>query len=114
MEACTAACWVDRFVLPPIAAARLIDTPGWWTQCETRAYGTARCASKFIGRRSLLERMQALAEPRNSTDNDIPKIQRRKSRKLAQRLESCENREQALYNAHTHSAMAMSVIGRDL
>ena len=42
------------------------------------------------------------------------KIQRRKSRTLAQWLQSCENREQALYNAHTHSAMTMSAIAREL
>src|SRR3954447_21394429 len=43
----------------------------------------------------------------------IPKIQRRKSRTLAQPLRSCENREKALYNAHTYSAMTMSTIARE-
>jgi REP element-mobilizing transposase RayT/DNA-directed RNA polymerase specialized sigma24 family protein len=68
----------------------------------------------YLGDEAFVERMQALAEPRNSTDNDIPKIQRRKSRTLAQWLQSCENREQALYHAHTHSAMTMSAIAREL
>jgi len=68
----------------------------------------------YLGDEAFVERMQALAEPRNSTDVDIPKIQRRKSRTLAQWMESCENREQALYNAHTQSAMTMSAIAREL
>jgi len=68
----------------------------------------------YLGDEAFVERMQALAEPRNSTDNDIPKIQRRKSRTLAQWMQSCENREQALYNAHTQSAMTMSAIAREL
>src|SRR4051812_987836 len=42
------------------------------------------------------------------------KVQRGKSRTLAQYPQSCENREQALYNAHTHSAMTMSAIARKL
>ena len=68
----------------------------------------------YLGDEAFVERMQALAEPRNSTDHDIPKIQRRESRTLAQWLQSCENREQALCNAHTHSAMTMSAIAREL
>ena len=68
----------------------------------------------YLGDEAFVERMQALAEPRNSTDDDIPKIQRRKSRTLAQWMESCENREQALYSAHTQSAMTMSAIAREI
>ena len=68
----------------------------------------------YLGDEAFVERMQALAEPRNSTDDDIPKIQRRKSRTLAQWMESCENREEALYNAYTQSAMTMSAIAREL
>jgi len=68
----------------------------------------------YLGNEAFVERMQALAEPRNSTGDDIPKIQRRKSRTLAQWMQSCENREQALYNAHTQSAMTMSAIAREL
>ena len=53
----------------------------------------------YLGDAGFVERMQALAEPRNSTDRDIPRAQRRKSRTLAQWLASCENREEALYSA---------------
>jgi len=63
--------------------------------------GQRAAPADLSGRRAFVERMQALAEPRNSTDNDIPKIQRRKSRSLAQWLQSWENRERALYNAHS-------------
>ncbi len=68
----------------------------------------------YLGDESFVERMQALAEPRNSTDRDIPRAQRRKSRTLAQWLASCENREEALSSAHTESALSMSAIARQL
>jgi hypothetical protein len=58
--------------------------------------------------------MQALARPRNRTDHDISRVQRRKARTLAQWLASCETREEALYRAHTESALSMSVIEREL
>jgi putative transposase len=68
----------------------------------------------YLGDETFVERMQALAEPRNSTDSDIPKIQRRKARTLAQWLQSSKSREQALYDAHTQGAMTMSAIAKEL
>ena len=68
----------------------------------------------YLGDEDFVERMQALAEPRNSTDPDIPKVQRAKVRTLAQWLASCENREEALYQAHTAGAISMTAIAREL
>ena len=81
---------------------------------DASLWDSARRQQSYLGDEAFVERMQALAEPRNSTDTDIPKIQRRKSRTLAQWLQTCESREQALYNAHTHSAMTMSASAREL
>ena len=68
----------------------------------------------YLGDEDFVERMQALAAPRNSTDEDIPKIQRRKAKTLTQWLASCATREEALYNAYTQGAMTMSAIAREL
>ena len=68
----------------------------------------------YLGDEDFVERMQTRAHPRNSTDPDIPKVQRRKSRTLAQWLQGSERREQALYDAHTQGAMTMSAIAREL
>ena len=68
----------------------------------------------YLGDEDFVARMQALADPRNSTDADIPKIQRHKTRTLAQYLERCETREEALYQAHTKGAMTMSALAREL
>ena len=68
----------------------------------------------YLGDEGFVERMQAFAAPRNSTDHDIPKVQRRKARTLAQWLASCENREEALYQAHTAGAISMTAIAREL
>ena len=68
----------------------------------------------FLGDEEFVERMQALAEPRNSADPDIPKMQRRKARSLEQWLSSSTTREEALYRAHTQSALSMTAIARQL
>jgi putative transposase len=58
--------------------------------------------------------MQALADPRNRNDPDIPKVQRLRVRTLAQWLASGEKREDALYQAHTAGAISMTAIAREL
>ncbi len=57
--------------------------------------------------------MQALAEPRNSTDPDIPKVQRQQVRTLAQWMASCKSREKALYQAGTPEAISMTAIAKE-
>jgi len=81
---------------------------------DTSLWDSALRQQIYLGDEDFVERMQALVEPRNSTDRDIPWAQRRKSRTLAQWLASCENREEALYRAHTESALSMSAIAREL
>ena len=68
----------------------------------------------YLGDEAFVERIQTLAEPRNSADRDIPKTQRSKARSLGQWLSSCATREEALYRAHTESALSMSAIARQL
>jgi REP element-mobilizing transposase RayT len=67
-----------------------------------------------LGDEDFVDRMQALAQPRNSTDHDIPRVQRRKLRTLAEWLASCENREEALHRAHTQGVLSMSAIAKEL
>ncbi|MFN0315743.1 MAG: transposase [Burkholderiales bacterium] len=68
----------------------------------------------YLGDESFVERMQALAQPQNSTDRDVPKARRRKALTLGQWLKACETREEAYYRAHTEGAMSMSDIAREL
>lgn len=68
----------------------------------------------YLGDAAFVERMQALADPRNSTDQDIPKVQRRKVRSLKQWLETCDSREEALYRAYRESALTMTAMAREL
>lgn len=68
----------------------------------------------YLGDEAFVERMQALAEPQNSADRDIPRVQRSKAHSLDQWLSSCTTREEALYRAHTESALSMSAIARQL
>jgi len=77
-----------------------------------QSLGTALRRQSYLGEESFVGHMQGPAEPRNSTDADIPRAQRRKSRTLAQWLASCENREEAL--THTESALSVSAIAREL
>jgi putative transposase len=68
----------------------------------------------YLGNEGFVERMQALADPRNSNDPDIPKVQRLRVRTLAQWLASGEKREDALYQAHTAGGISMTAIARVL
>jgi hypothetical protein len=68
----------------------------------------------YLGDAGFVERMQALADPRNSTDQDIPRVQRRKVRSLKQWLNQCASREEALYRAYTESALSMTAMAREL
>jgi DNA-directed RNA polymerase specialized sigma24 family protein len=68
----------------------------------------------YLGDEDFVARIQALAEPRNSTEPDNPKVQRARARTLAQWLASCESREEALYQAHTAGAISMTAIARAL
>jgi hypothetical protein len=79
-----------------------------------KLWDTALRQQIFLGDEGFVDRMQALATPGNSTDRDIPKAQRRKLRSLAQWLERCTTREEALYRAHTEGALSMSAMAREL
>ena len=81
---------------------------------DAKLWDSALRQQIYLGDEDFVERMQALAQPRNSIDPDIPKLQRRKALALAQWLASCEDREEALYRAHTQSALSMSAIAREL
>jgi DNA-directed RNA polymerase specialized sigma24 family protein len=68
----------------------------------------------YLGDENFVERMQALADPRNSTDQDIPKIQRSKARTLKQWLSTCHTRQEAMYRAHTESGISMTQIAKEV
>ncbi len=68
----------------------------------------------YLGDEGFVERMQALAEPHKALAREIPKAQRRKDLSLAQWLQSCEAREEALYRAHTEGGLSMSAMAREL
>ncbi|UCH46553.1 MAG: transposase [Betaproteobacteria bacterium] len=68
----------------------------------------------YLGDEDFVERMQALADPQNSTDPDIPKIQRSKARTLRYWLTACQSREEALYRAHTESGISMTQLANEI
>jgi len=68
----------------------------------------------YLGDEQFVERMQALAAPKNRSDTDIPKPQRQEARTLTQWLDGCETREEALYQAHTAGGMTMTALAKEL
>ncbi len=54
-----------------------------------------------------------MADPKRTTARDIPRAQRRPTRRLAQRLIVCDSREEALFRAHTESGLTMSAIAEE-
>ena len=81
---------------------------------DVRLWDSALRQQIYLGDADFVERMQALADPRNSTDEDIPKVHRRKVHSLKQWLNSCDSREEALYRAYTESALSMTAMAREL
>ena len=68
----------------------------------------------YLGGEAFVERMQALAEPQRSVAHEVPKVQRRKARSLAQWLGTCPTREEAIYRAYAESGLTMSAIAQEL
>jgi len=81
---------------------------------DARLWDSALRQQIYLGDEEFVERMQTLAEDSNSTDRDIPKVQRTKARTLAHWLASCDHREEALYQAHTAGAITMTEIAGEL
>ncbi len=84
------------------------------TPTHASLWDTALRQQIYLGDEAFVEHMQGLAEPRNTVDRDIPRAQRSKARSLDEWLSSCPTREEALYKAHTESALSMSAIAREL
>jgi putative transposase len=81
---------------------------------DTRLWDRALRQQIYLGDEAFVERMQSLARPQNTADRDIPRAQRSKACSLVQWLDSSPTREEALYRAHTESALSMSAIAREL
>ena len=86
-----------------VATAR--DVPLWDEALRQQIY---------LGDEDFIERMQKLADPKRRTAREIPKVQRRTSRSLAQWLGVCKDREEALFRAYTESGLTMSAIATEL
>lgn len=74
-----------------------------------------------LGDESSVERMQALAGPLGALDQpsarEVPRVQRRdplRQRTLAQWLQACVSREEALWCAYTQSGLRMTDMAREL
>ena len=81
---------------------------------NVRLWDSALRQQIYLSDAVFVQRMQALADPRNSTDEDIRKVQRRKVRSLKLWLDSCDSREEALYRAYTESALSMTAMAREM
>ena len=89
--------------------ARLVESA-----YDVRLWDTALRQQIYLGDEAFVERMQALVEPRRANAREIPRAQRHKTRSLAQWLNTCESREEALLRAHTESALSLSAIAREI
>ncbi|MGH8631867.1 MAG: REP-associated tyrosine transposase [Burkholderiales bacterium] len=81
---------------------------------QGRLWDAALRQQIYLGDEAFVERMQARAKPPARADRDIPRAQRRQARSLGQWLKVCPTREEALYRAHTESALSMSAMASEL
>ncbi len=68
----------------------------------------------YLGDEEFVTRMQALARNSMPTTSEVPRAQRAQPHSLAQWLQRCSGRNQAIYKAHTQSFMNFSEIAREL
>jgi REP element-mobilizing transposase RayT/DNA-directed RNA polymerase specialized sigma24 family protein len=81
---------------------------------DVRLWDEALRQQIYLGDEAFVERMQKLADPQRTAAREIPKAQRRTMRSLAQWLSTCDSREEALFRAHTESALTMSAIAKEI
>lgn len=81
---------------------------------DVRLWDKALRQQIFLGDEAFVERMQVLSDPAKANDRDIPKAQRRTARPLNEWLATCKTREEALYRAHTESALSMTAMAKEL
>jgi REP element-mobilizing transposase RayT len=81
---------------------------------DVRLWDEALRQQIYLGDEAFVECMQKMAEPERKTAREIPKAQRRTTRSLAQWLNACDSREEALFQAHTESGLTMSAIAKEL
>jgi REP element-mobilizing transposase RayT len=91
------------------AYARLVASAS-----NVRLWDDALRQQIYLGDENFVERMQALADPRNSTDRDVPRVQRSNVRTLKHWMSACRTREDALYRAHTESGISMTQIANEI
>ena len=89
--------------------ARLVASAG-----NLRLWDDALRQQVYLGGDNFVERMQALADPHNSTERDIPRIQHSKVRTLKHGMSACPTREEAFYRAHTESGICVTQIANDI
>ena len=89
--------------------ARLVASAG-----NVKLWDGALKKQIYLGNEDFVERMQALADSHNSSDREIPRIQRTKVRTLKQWMRACQTREEAFYRAHTESGISMTQIANEI
>jgi putative transposase len=69
----------------------------------------------YLGDEHFVERMQALMNPKQGEDRELPRAQRRPpTQGLEHWLNACATREEALWRAHTEGGLTMSAIADQL
>ena len=81
---------------------------------DVRLWDDALRQQVYRGDEAFVERMQALAAPRQVAARDVPRVQRSKPLTLAQWLGASENRDDAFLLAHTNSGISMTAIADEM
>jgi putative transposase len=68
----------------------------------------------YLGDETFVTRMQALVEPKRVATKEVPRAQRQCPKTLSQWMKQSSSREEALYNAYTHSGFSMTRLAAEL
>ena len=81
---------------------------------DTRLWDKVLRQQIYLGDEAFVERMQALAEPQRTSSREVPTAQRRSPATLADWLDTCASRDEALLHAHVQSGISMTELARSL
>ncbi len=81
---------------------------------DVRLWDDALRQQVYLGDEAFVERMQALAAPRQVAARDVPRVQRSKPLTLAQWLGASDSRDDAFLRAHTQSGISMTAIAGEM
>jgi len=81
---------------------------------DTRLWDEGLRQQIYLGDADFVERMQALASSQNANDRNIPKVQRTRTKMMADWLKATGSVEEALYRGHREGGLTLTAMAIEM